>query len=178
MRFTTNAKPKRVMAVGQKKWLPDQGLDAYDSIQCFIEWIEPNGNVFTQVILTNWIDPESSSSMSDQKIKVVGTKGRFESDQKNRGININIDGLGVNQPNPYFCTEYGDKAGKKKWKGYGIDSVTEFLSDVTKINSGVVTRESLNAERPIFSEALISTSVVEAAHASLMQNNIWKNVET
>ena len=177
IRFTTNAKPKRVMAVGQKKWLPDQGLDAYDSIQCFIEWIEPNGNVFTQIILTNWIDPESSSSMSDQKIKVVGTKGRFESDQKNRGININIDDLGINQPNPYFCTEYGDKTGKKKWEGYGIDSVTEFLSDVTKINSGAVTREFLKAERPIFSEALVSTSVVEAAHASLMQNNIWKNVE-
>jgi D-galacturonate reductase len=177
VRFATNAIPKRVMAVGQKNWLPSQGLDAYDSIQCFIEWTAPNGSNFTQTILTNWIDPESSSSMSDQKIKVVGTKGRFESDQKDRGVQINIDDFGIEQPNPYFCSEYGNKPGEKEWRGYGIDSVTEFLSDVTKINSGSIDWEFLKAGRPTFSEALISTSVVEAAHESLTQDNIWKKVE-
>jgi D-galacturonate reductase len=177
VRFATGATPKRVMAIGQKKWLPSQGLDAYDSIQCIIEWTNPNGSSFTQTILTNWIDPESSSSMSDQKIKVVGTKGRFESDQKERGITINIDGRGVEQPNPYFCAEYGNKALEKEWKGYGIDSVTEFLSDVTKINLESVDLKTLNGSRPTFSEALISTSVVQAAHASLAQNSIWIAVE-
>ena len=71
------------MAVGQKKWLPTKGLDAYDAIQCMVEWQMRNGSKFNQTLLTNWIDPETSSSMSDQKIKLVGTTGRFESDQHN-----------------------------------------------------------------------------------------------
>ena len=29
---------------------------------------------FTQTLLVNWIDPENTSSMSDQKIKFVGTE--------------------------------------------------------------------------------------------------------
>jgi len=178
VRFVTNATPKRVMAIGQKNWLPSQGLDAYDSIQCFIEWEAPNGSTFTQTILTNWIDPESSSSMSDQKIKVVGTNGRFESDQKDRGIKINIDEVGIIQPNPYFCTEYGNKSGERKWEGYGIDSVMEFLTDIVNINSGTTNQNILKTKRPTFSEALISTLVVEGAHSSLSQNNIWKEISS
>ena len=177
IRFATGATPKRVMALGQKKWLPSQGLDAYDSIQCFIEWTLPNGNTFTQTILTNWIDPESTSSMSDQKIKIVGTKGRFESDQKDRGVTINVDGCNIEQPNPYFCTDFGDGAGKVKWRGYGIDSIISFLSDVDKINLGISSYESSQEDRPTFLESLISTSVVEAAHESLAQNNIWKEIK-
>jgi predicted dehydrogenase len=177
IRFATSAIPKRVMALGQKNWLPLHGLDAYDSIQCFIEWIAPNGSTFTQVILTNWIDPECSSSMSDQKIKIVGTKGRFESDQKNRGITINVDEHGIEQPNPDFCTEFGNENGKKEWKGYGIDSVKAFFSDVVSINSGVASLEELKAGRPTFSESLISTSVIEAAHESLSQRNIWIDIK-
>jgi len=177
VRFATNAKPKRVMALGQKNWLPSQGFDAYDAIQCFIEWRLPNGSLFTQTILTNWIDPESSSAMSDQKIKLVGTNGRFESDQKERGIKINLDNIGVEQPNPYFCYEFGNEAGRKEWRGYGIDSVKEFLSDIVNINSEIISRDTLQSERPTFAEALISTAVVEAAHESLANGNNWVNVK-
>ncbi len=116
--------------------------------------------------------------MSDQKIKVVGTNGRFESDQKDRGIKINIDEIGVIQPNPYFCTEYGNKSGERKWEGYGIDSVMEFLTDIVNINSGTTNQNILKTKRPTFSEALISTLVVEAAHSSLSQNNIWKEISS
>ena len=177
VRFVTNAMPLRVMALGQKNWLRSKGLDTYDSIQCFIEWKLPNGNLFSQTILTNWIDPESSSAMSDQKIKLVGTNGRFESDQKERGIKINLDNNGIEQPNPDFCYEFGNNIGRKEWRGYGIDSVKEFLTDVSKINSGLITRDEIQFERPTFSEAMISTAVVEAAHTSLDKDNSWVNVK-
>jgi D-galacturonate reductase len=176
MLFYTSATPLRVMAVGQKKWLSKRGIDTYDSIQCSIEWEAKDGNKFTQTVLTNWIDPESSTSMSDQKIKIVGTKGRFESDQKERGIRINLDGVNLEQPNPDFCMEYAGDRGEKKWRGYGIDSITTFLSDVEDINNNIVDIESLNLIRPSFSEALISTAVIEAAHKSLLDSNEWKNV--
>jgi predicted dehydrogenase len=176
MRFCTGATPKRVMAVGQKRWLPTQGLNAYDSIQCIVEWKMKEGYQFTQTILTNWIDPETSSAMSDQKIKMVGTKGRFESDHKERGIRINLDNSCVEHPNPDYCMDYMDDGGNKVWKGYGIDSIKTFLSDVVNINSNKVDVKSLEAMRPTFSEALISTAVVEAAHTSLLNNSEWQDV--
>ena len=42
--------------------------------------------------------------MSDQKINVVGTKGRFQADQKHRGVQVVQDELGIQEINPYFCT--------------------------------------------------------------------------
>jgi len=176
MRFYTNATPLRVMAVGQKTWLLKRGIDTFDAIQCSIEWEAENGNKFIQTILTNWIDPESSTSMSDQKIKIVGTSGRFESDQKERGIRINLDDHHMEQPNPDYCMEYSGDRNVKEWRGYGIDSITTFLSDVEDINNNIVNIESLKFIRPTFSEALISTAVVEAAHKSLLKNNEWQDV--
>ena len=176
MRFVSNAIPVRTMAIGQKKWLTSKRLDTYDSIQCFIEWMLPDGSMFNQVILTNWVDPESSSAMSDQKIKLVGTSGRFESDQKERGIKINIDNVGIEQPNPDFCHEFGNEVGRKEWRGYGIDSVKNFLTDVINIKSGLISLDQLQIDRPTFAEALISTAVVESAHKSLERKNIWIDI--
>jgi len=176
VRFVTKATPIRVMALGQKNWLLAQGLDTYDAIQCFIEWRSLNGTLFTQTILTNWIDPESSSAMSNQKIKLVGTNGRFESDQKDRGIKINLDNKGIEQPNPDFCYEFTKNNGQKNWRGYGIESIKEFLTDIDQINSGLATISELKTLRPTFTEALISTAVIEAANQSLITDNSWVNL--
>jgi len=173
IRYTTGAKPIRVMATGQKKFLVSKGIDSFDSIQCIIEWELPSKENFTQTLLTNWIDPETSSAMSNQKIKIVGTKGNFESDQKDRGLKINFDNENFQQPNPYFCQVFQNELGKKEWHGYGIDSIKTFLNDVTNIfenQSKVI--DFLN-KRPTFEEALISTSIIESAHKSLKRNNEW-----
>jgi len=175
--FYTRARPIRVMAVGQKSWLIEQGIDTWDAIQCMIEWEMPSGHRFVQTVLTNWIDPETTSAMSDQKIKVVGTEGRFESDQKERGLRITVDDVGLEEPNPDFCMVYGGQSGKKQWRGYGIDSITTFLSDVVDLHEGIVTRKELESTRPVFSEGVISTAIVEAAHHSLSDNGVWKLVE-
>ena len=174
--FCTEAIPVRVMAIGQKKWLSKKGIDTFDSIQCSIEWQTKNSSKFTQTILTNWVDPESSTAMSDQKIKIVGTNGRFESDQNDRGIKINLDNANLEQPNPDYCMEYSVDKNIKEWRGYGIDSITSFLSDIEDINNNIVDIETLELSRPTFSKSLISTSVIEAAHKSLSSNNEWVNV--
>jgi D-galacturonate reductase len=176
IRFATGAIPIKVMAIGQKKWLKYLGYNTYDSIQCTIEWKLPDKGNFTQTILTNWIDPENSSSMSDQKIKIVGTKGRFESDQKNRGITINTDEMGIVQPNPDFCFEYGHVEGEKEWKGYGIDSIKSFLSDLVEINNGTLSLKNISLGKSTFKEALVSTIVVELAHLSLKSNSKWIDI--
>ena len=127
VRFVTGALPIRVMATGQKGWLKDHGLNVYDSIQGMVEWETPDGYRFNQTLLVNWIDPETSSTMSDQKIKFVGTNGRYEGDQKERGVRILLDGQPLEEPNPDFCRAYQTTDGKLAWEGYGIDSIISFF---------------------------------------------------
>ena len=75
--FITGARPIRVLAMGQKNWLIKRGVNTYDSIQCFIEWEMIDGKRFNQPIIVNWIDPETSTAMSDQKFKLIGINFTF-----------------------------------------------------------------------------------------------------
>ena len=176
VRFITGATPVRVMAMGQKQWLKSQGLDVYDAIQCVVEWKTVEGHTFNQTLLVNWIDPETSSAMSDQKIKFVGTRGRYEGDQKERGVRILMDGHTLEEPNPDFCQAYRTEDGKMAWEGYGIDSITSFLHDVSSILSGKSVPKDFEGKRPTFLESLVSTAVVEAAEKSLSDQSAWKMV--
>jgi len=173
VRFITQALPKRVMAIGQKSWLLNLGIDNYDAIQCIVEWKMPDGLLFSQTLLVNWIDPETSSAMSNQNIKFVGTKGRCEADQKDRGISFYTDDNQIEYINPDFCRSYKENGGKILWKGYGIDSITSFLHDVRDIIKGGKKPIDFEGLRPTFKESLISTSVIEAVNVSLLNNNNW-----
>jgi len=174
--FATKALPKRVMALGQKNWLASRGIDTYDAVQCVIEWQAISGKRFTSYIITNWIDPESTSAMSDQKIKIIGTKGRFESDQKNRGVTIVTDEKGIEEINPYFCSSYGAD-GAAVYRGYGIDSIDQFFNDAVGIEEGDFTLDSLEGIRPTFKESLIPTAVLEAANISLKNGGKWMEIK-
>ncbi|MEK9779871.1 MAG: gfo/Idh/MocA family oxidoreductase, partial [Gammaproteobacteria bacterium] len=131
---------------------------------------------FIQTILTNWIDPNSSSAISDQKIKLVGAKGRYEANQKDRGIMLNNDEVGIEHINPDFCMPYGTKDGSIQWKGYGIDSIMSFIDDVIQLSNKKITLSELEVSRPSFNESLISTAVIQAAHKSLNNNSQWENI--
>ena len=175
--FVTGAVPTRVMATGQKNWLKNQGINVHDSIQCMIEWKMPDSTIFNQTLLTNWVDPETSSAVSDQKIKFVGTKGRFEADQKDRGINLIIDGESIVTPNPDFCQSYGNKTSQIRWEGYGIESIITFLKDVNAIVNNNKFPASFEGNRPTFKESINSTAVIEAVVHSLSDHGNWKPVE-
>ena len=179
VRFVTQALPLRVMALGQKTWLHDNEIDTFDSIQCIVEWETVRGDKFTQTLLTNWIDPESSTSMSDQKIKMIGTNGRYEADQKERGIRICVDESYLQQPNPDFCMSYKDHSGNSIWQGYGIDSVVDYLNRVSNFVKSDMNIESIdNASRSSFEESLISTLVLESANESLNLDWKWVPIES
>jgi hypothetical protein len=128
--------------------------------------------------LTSWVDPESSTAASDQKIKFIGTKGRYEADQKERGIRINTVDHGIQHINPDFCMPYGTENGSIHWHGYGIESITTFLNDVVALEEDQKSLSELQMERPSFQESLISTMVVEAAHLSLENGSNWQLIES
>ena len=168
--FLTGALPLRVMATGQKVHLKAKGIDTYDAIQVVIEWSQG----FISTHLTNWIDPNTSSAMSDQKIKIIGTKGRIESDQKHRGLQLVCDDTGVEDVNPYFSQFFTDPVtGNLRFAGYGCDSFRQFLQDVEKLNRREIEVSTLNGNRPSYASSLVSQAVIEAAHNSLSGNNEW-----
>lgn len=176
--WATGAVPLRAMAAGQKNFLVSRGIDAYDSIQAVIEWKAASGNIFTSSFFTNWIDPENTSAMSDQKIKVIGTKGRYEADQKNRGICLVTDEDGIEEPNPDFCSMYGTAAGDISFRGYGIESALQFIDDVCGIESGTLNIAGLEGRRPTFKDSIITTAIIEAVNKSLAENGKWINIKS
>ena len=171
--FATGALPERAMATAQKGWLASRGIRTPDAVQAVVEWRLPSGEHFVSSLLTNWVDPEGSSSMSDQKIKVIGTKGRVESDQKRRGAYILTDERGIEEPNPDFCRLYGSGPGEASYRGYGIESVLQFFRDAESVAAGTQDPADLEGRRPTFKAALVSTAVVEAVNRSLAAGGAW-----
>jgi len=177
--FVTRAMPIRALAMGQPQSAKPGSRPGADSIQVMIEWEAPSsGERFVSTIATNWIDPDRTSAMSDQKITVVGTKGRYQVDQKNRGAQLVTQQGGVEDVNPYFSQIYVGGDGEIGVNGYGPQSIWQFLADVKDLTNGVVTVKELTAKRPSFKESLVSTAVVEAVNESLDNNGEWVGINS
>lgn len=157
--------PRAVTAWGQKSFLQAKGIDTYDAMQVVVRW-SGSGGQFVSTHMTNWIDSNRGTAVSDQKITVVGTKGRLSCDQKHRGVQMVTDDAGLQDINPYFTHAYG-LDGEVRFEGYGIQSVLQFLQDVRFFHAGEIGLEQLNRERPSFEQCQWSTLVVELAHRSL-----------
>lgn len=176
--FLTKAVPIRVLATSQTTDSDNSQNPILDAIQAIIEWKDTvNGNIFTTTIITNWIDPDKTSAMSDQKITVVGTDGRYQLDQKNRGAQLVTQNGGVEDVNPYFTQIYRNAVGCIGVHGYGPESIRQFLRDVTDLVNGEVTRERLIYSRPSFQDCLISSAVIEAVNMSLLRKGDWVYLE-
>lgn len=168
--WMTNFIPIEVTAWGQKEFLKDNNIDTWDSIQVVIKWkksSKKNSN-FISTHISNWIDPNKSSAMSDQKISIVGTNGRVISDQKNRGLQYVNDKNGVKDINPYFTTSLQNEENILSFTGYGVESIISFLDTVQKYNKE---KKYKSSNRPTFEQSLVSTNVIEAANKSLNNKN-------
>jgi len=71
--WATGFRPARVTAWGQKVYLAELGIDTWDAMQVVVEWIQPDGRPFVSTHISNWVDPDRTSAMSDQRITIVGT---------------------------------------------------------------------------------------------------------
>lgn len=172
--FLTRATPLRVLATGQPYAPFSPERHGSESIQVLIEWQQPNSNDrFVSTIATNWIDPNTTSAMSDQKITLVGTKGRFQIDQKNRGAQLVTEERGIEDINPYFSQIYVGPTGKPTVHGYGPRCMTQFLTDVSDIVAGRAQIADLIRQRPSFYECLPSTAIIEGVNQSLREDGHW-----
>jgi len=124
----------------------------------------------------DWIDPNTSTAVSDQKYTVVGSAGRLELDQKDRGIQLVREGHGLQSANPYFSDFLPAPDGGQIFQGYAHRSIATFLEDVADVQAGRIGCDSLEPRRPTFRQGLISTGVIEAVNRSLASDGRWIDI--
>ena len=172
--FLTGAWPIRALATGQPGRSTSDNMPGGDAIQALIEWEDLlTKNRFVSTIVTSWIDPDTTSAMSDQQITVVGTQGRYQVDQKHRGAQLVTQHGRVDDVNPYFSQIYVGSDGAIGIHGYGPRSITQFLMDVSGLVDGKCQWQDLISKRPSFQDCLASTAATEAVNLSLSQDSEW-----
>lgn len=176
--FLTGACPVRVMAIGTNGVLDALGIPTCDSVHAVIQWRGGAGgdHPFITVMNIGWIDPRCTSALSDQKFTLTGSAGRMELDQKNRGIELVKDGIGIQHVNPYFSDYLPTIDGGMEFQGYGYKSVRGFLDDVQALQAGRIRLSELDETRPSFRQGMISTAVVEAVNISISQSSRWVDI--
>ncbi|HUT34854.1 MAG TPA: Gfo/Idh/MocA family oxidoreductase [Planctomycetota bacterium] len=178
--YVTGLKPKRIVAFGQRKYLPKTGSRAYDAVQAAIQW--EDGSAFW--IQTSWVCPDNNAQMTQQGMMFQGTKGEYKSDHANRNCYFVTDERGFEHYNPNFMKPYDDwdAPGVTDWTGYGYESNAVGIHDklellaATEGKSGeekAKARQKLLADwestgcRALPAEALIGVAVNEAVRLSV-----------
>ncbi len=87
-----------------------------------------------------------------------------------------VTASGMEKPNPYFCAPYG-REGEVVYRGYGIESICQFLNDVLDVDSEKVSINELERMRPTFRRSLIPVAVIEAVNKSLKAGGRWVNIK-
>lgn len=179
IRFVTGYQPVAVTAVGSGNELRKLGIDTPDTVQALIIWQQRENATarFGSTMNIGWVDPSSSPAMSHQKIRIVGTHGRIDCDQTNRGIVVTRES-GVQHPNPYFSEAWERPDGPgRRFGGYGYRCIRDFLNDVQGIQQGSLTPRELEGKRPTFRDALPSTAVIEAVSQCIETNKpSWREI--
>ncbi len=182
--FVTGLLPKRVIGFAQKKYLPTQGKDVYDAVEATVEW--ENGSVCW--IQTNWILPQSTTSLTNQGFQITGTNGEYKADHKDRNCYFVTDDGGYEHYNPNFFKIFNswDHPGKTDYVGYGYESLVQGYNDIRKIlmeTEGMTDEEakskreeilkSFEETRPLPNQALIGTAINEAVRISMENGSRW-----
>ncbi len=174
--FLTGFKPVRVSAVGSKGVLAEKGVDTWDSVHATVIWENAaDRGEFVSQLAIGWIDPNSSSALSDQRYFLVGSRGRVDLDQTDRGIRLVSAPSGLETPNPHFSMVLGEGDGLA-FQGYGYRSIERFLKDVAHVKAGKVSPSSLDETRPSFRQSLVSTAVIESVNQSLGADGAWRKI--
>ena len=173
--FLTSYKPEKAMAVGTYGILKEKGINTYDSIHATIVWYnnEKSEQKMVTQFSTSWIDPSTSSAMSDQKYTIIGTKGRIESNQKHRGVEVTTESEGIQSINPYFSKYLDNTTGGKTYSGYDFKSISQFLTDVNQVLKDIVFDKTIIQFRPTLEDTLPTSSVIDAVNKSLIDNSNW-----
>ncbi|MDA7807935.1 Gfo/Idh/MocA family oxidoreductase [Flavobacteriaceae bacterium] len=154
--WITGYYPTRVSAFSSKYFIEKVNLEY--SFDVIIEW-ELENKKFNSNFSINWCEMDSSQATSLQYFNTLGTNGRINLNQTDRGIHHIIENKGLKHINPYYVFEEIDN-NKISYSGYGIDSVISFMKNIT----------NKKTKYPSFRDGIISSAVIEAVEKSSKLN--------
>ena len=152
-------KPVSLTAVGQKKRLVRDGINAYDAVQVRVDF----DNGMSISFHNNWITPPDFEGPVNQGHEIVGTDGKVESDQQYRGLRWWSRGGGTRTANTHFTRDVKRPDGSAAYVGYGIDSLTAGLVAICRVKFFGASRVSVADLYPTAEEARITVAIVHAA---------------
>jgi predicted dehydrogenase len=153
------SKPVSLTAVGQKKRLVRDGINAYDAVQVRVDF--ENGMSIN--FHNNWITPPDFEGPVNQGHEIIGAEGKVESDQQYRGLRWWNQGGGSRTANNHFTRDVKRPDGSAGYVGYGIDSLTVGLAAICRAKFFGANRASVADLYPTAEEARITVAIVHAA---------------
>ena len=154
-----HSKPVALSAVGQKKRLIRDGIDAYDAVQVRVDY----ANGMSVHFHNNWINPDDFEGPVNQGHEVVGADGKVESDQQYRGFRFWNQGGGSHTANNHFTREVKRPDGSFAYIGYGIDSLTVCLTAIARMKHLGESRDAVTEIYPTAEDGRITVAILHAA---------------
>jgi predicted dehydrogenase len=153
------ARPVGLTAVGQKKRLVRDGINAYDAVQVRVDW--DNGmSIYFQ---NNWINPPDFEGPVNQGHEIVGSDGKVESDQQYRGFRFWYAGGGSRTSNNHFTRDVPRADRSAAYIGYGTDSIHVGVLAACRIKFLGAAVEEVKPTFPTPEEGRITVAIIHAA---------------
>jgi len=153
------SKPVSLTAVGQKKRLVRDGINAYDAVQVRVDF----ANGMSINFHNNWITPPDFEGPVNQGHEIVGADGKVESDQQYRGFRWWNNGGGSRTSNNHFTRDVKRPDGSQVYVGYGVDSIIAGLVAICRMKFLKESRAAVSENYPTAEEARIVVAIVHAA---------------
>ncbi len=153
------SKPLSLTAVGQKKRLAREGIDAYDAVQVRVDF----QNGMSVSFHNNWITPPDFEGPVNQGHELVGTDGKIESDQQYRGLRWWAKGRGSRTANTHFTRNVEGPGESDASVGYGADSLVACLAAICRFKFFGAGLADLTAAYPNAEQARIVVAIIHAA---------------
>ncbi len=155
----------RVTATGWKDKLTSIGIETYDALQSKVEFSRGASVTFD----TSWILPDGFEAVVNQGLRLVGTEGCYAVDSQDRGAESCLTGEGMRTYNNHFIMGKTDRFGRTIYSGYGIDSLLDFVDNVTFLRKGG-SLDRLQGTYPDGEDGLAATRIALAVHRSAEEN--------
>ncbi len=165
------SKPVSLTAVGQKKRLVRDGINAFDAVQVRVDF----DNGMSISFNNNWVTPADFEGPVNQGHEIVGADGKVESDQQYRGFRWWNAGGGSRTSNNHFTREVERPDGSKGYIGYGVDSLTVGLVAICRVKFANESRDAVAEIYPTAEEARITCAIVDAA--ARVRDLNWKYMQ-
>jgi len=153
------SKPVSLTAVGQKKRLLRDGINAYDAVQVRVDF----ANGMSINFHNNWITPPDFEGPVNQGHEIIGADGKVESDQQYRGFRWWNAGGGSRTSNNHFTRDVKRPDGSQAYVGYGVDSLIAGLVAICRMKFLKESRDAVADIYPTAEDARIVVAIVHAA---------------